>query len=140
LPHSGELVTAEKRDKSGITPEAASRILRAISIVEAFLFFTDIGQYTGESATCLADFCEKLKKIPLKSIEFHFKRGDFERWIRETLGDKHLADETNKIDRSTQGEELRTTIQKIVEKRLEELKSAAMTETQPNFRPTPNSS
>jgi len=115
--------------KSRINRELASRILRAVPIPEAFLFFEGIGQYNGEFAPSLADFCEKLKKIPLKSIEFHFKRGDFERWIRETLGDEHLANGISKIDRSTQGEELRTTIERIAKKRLDQLKAATMTKT-----------
>ena len=122
-------MTAEKMPKSRISPELASRILRTVASPEAFLFFTDIGQYTGEFAPCLADFLEKLEKIPLKSIEFHFEREDFERWIRETLSDECLVDEMSKIDRTIRGEELRAAIQTIVEKRLEELKAAAMTET-----------
>jgi len=120
---------AEKMPKSGISPELASRILRTVTLPEAFLFFTDIGQYTGEFAPCLANFLEKSERIPLKSIEFHFEREDFERWIRETLSDECLADEMCKIDRTIRGEELRAAIQTIVEKRLEELKAAAMTET-----------
>ncbi len=121
-------MAVEKRTKIGIDPELASRILRTVPIPQAFLFFLDIGQYTGEFAPCLADFLEKSEKIPLKSIEFHFKRGDFERWIRETLGDECLADEISKINKSTQGEELRTTICKIIKRRLDQLKVAMMTE------------
>lgn len=115
--------------KSRMDRELASRILRTVPIPEAFLFFMDIGQYDGEFATCLADFCEKLKKIPLKSMEFHFKRGDFERWIRETLTDEYLANRISKIDRSARGEELRTAIQRIVKNRLDKLKAATMTKT-----------
>jgi len=115
--------------KSRINRELASRILRIVPIPEAFLFFMDIGQYNGEFAPSLADLCEKLKKIPLKSIEFHFKRGDFERWIRDTLGDEHLANRISKIDRSTHGEELRTTIHRIVKNRLDQLKVATMAKT-----------
>ena len=113
--------------KSRINQELASRILRTVPIQEAFLFFTDIGQYNGEFAPSLSDFCEKLKSVPLKSIEFHFKRGDYERWIRDTLGDEHLTNRISKIDRSTQGEELRTTIQRIAKNRLDQLKAATMT-------------
>jgi len=125
----GEFMIAEKISKSRISPELASRILRTVALPEAFLFFTDIGQYTCEFAPCLADFLEKLEKIQLKSIEFHFERGDFERWIRETLSDECLADEMSRIDRTILGEELRAAIQTVVEKRLEELKIATMTET-----------
>jgi hypothetical protein len=124
-----EFMAAKKEVKSKIDPNSASRILRTVPIPEAFLFFTGIGQYNGEFAHCLADFSAKLKKIPLKSIEFHFKRGDFERWIRETLSDEHLANGISKIDRSTQGEELRTTIQRIVKNRLDQLKAATMPKT-----------
>ncbi len=113
--------------KSKINRELASRILRTVPITEAFLFFTDIGQYDGEYASSLLDFCEKLKTIPSKSIDFHFKRGDFKRWIRETLGDEYLANRISKIDRSTHGEELRTAIQRIAKNRLDQLKAAAMT-------------
>ena len=114
-------MVAKKRSNSRIDSELASRILRTVSICEAFLFFTEIGQYEGEFAPSLSDFYEKLKTIPLKSIEFHFKRGDFERWERETLGDEYLTRRISKIDRTAQGEELRTTIQGIVKSRLDQL-------------------
>ena len=122
-------MAAEKMPKNRISSGLASRILRTVASLEAFHFYTDIGQYTNEFAPCLTDFLEKLEKIQLKSIEFHFDREDFERWIRETLSDECLADEISKIDRTIRGEELRAAIQTIVEKRLEELKAAAMTET-----------
>jgi len=105
-----------------ISTESVSKILGTVSTTEAFHFFTDIGQYTGKSATSLADFSEKLKMVQLKSIEFHFGRGDFERWIRETLGDEYLANGISKIDRSVHGEALRTAIERTVENRLYHLK------------------
>jgi hypothetical protein len=107
-----------------ISAELVSKILRTISITEAFHFFTDIGQYDGKSATSLADFSEKLKTLSLKSIEFHFKRGDFERWIRETLGDEYLANGISRIGKSVQGEALRAAIQRIVESRLYYIKQS----------------
>lgn len=115
-------MAAKKIARSRIDLGLASRILRTVPTCDAFLFFTDIGQYEGEFAPSLFDFCEKLKTIPLKSIEFHFKRGDFERWTRETLGDEYLAKRISKIERSTQGEELRTTLQVIVKNHLDQLK------------------
>ena len=117
----------KKRIRSRIDTELASTILRTVSIPESFLFFADIDQYTGEFAPCLTDFCERLKTIPLKSIEFHQKRGDFERWIRETLQDKYLANRIGRIDRSTKGEKLRTAIQAIVRRRTDGLKAVTMT-------------
>ena len=120
-------MVAKKSGKSRINSDLASRIIRTVPICEAFLFFKDIGQYEGEFAPSLPDFCEKLKTIPLKSIEFHFKRGDFERWTRDTLGDEYLTKRISKIERSAQGEELRTTIQSIVKRRLDQLKAVTIT-------------
>ena len=88
------------------------------------MFFTDVGQYTGEFAASLADFLGKLDKVPLKSIEFHFERGDFERWIKDILGDEHLAKMISEIDRQNHGEKLRATIRGIVRIRLQQLMRA----------------
>lgn len=120
-------MAAKKKAKSRIDSDLASRIPRTVPMSEAFLFFTDIGQYEGEFARSLLDFSEKLKTIPLKSIEFHFRRGDFEKWTRETLGDEHLAKRISKIGISKHGEELRTTIQGIVKSRLDQLRAATIT-------------
>ena len=119
-----ELTTTKKVIRKTISAESVSKILRTVSITEAFHFFTDIGQYDRKSANSLADFSENLKTVPLKSIEFHFKRGDFERWIRETLGDEYLANGIGRIDKSVQGEALRAAIQRIVASRLYYLKQS----------------
>lgn len=115
-----------KRAGRRVDPQSALRILRMVSMPESFLFFTGIGQYTGEFAPCLTDFCEKLNEESLKSIEFHFDRGDFEKWIRETIGDEYLAYRISKIDRSTKGEDLRRTIERMVKRRVESLKAATI--------------
>jgi alpha-amylase len=117
-------VTARRVAGKTISAESVSEILRTVPIKEAFHFFMDIGQYTGKSATSLVDFSEKLKTVPPQSIEFHSKRGDFERWIRETLGDGYLANGINRIDKSAQGEALRAAIQRTVENRLYYLKQS----------------
>lgn len=96
-------------------------ILRRVSVPDAFLFFTDSQTYTGHFATSLADLCANLDKIPLKSVEFHFQRSDFVKWVGRTLGDEDLADKLRQINRGMQGEELRTAMKETVRKRLEEL-------------------
>lgn len=108
--------------------EIASKILRTVLYNNAFYFFTDIGQYSGELAASLADFCKKIKTIDAKSIDFHYKRRDFQKWIRGTIGDVYLANEINKIQISIQGEELRVKICQIVERRLTELKKLLASE------------
>jgi len=112
----------KKRTQSEIYQEFALRILRPVPIPESFLFFTDVGQYTGEMASSLESFLEKLKKASIKAIEFHFCREDFTKWIKETLGDTHLAERISKINKSTHGEELRKTLQAIIERRVNQLK------------------
>ena len=73
-------------------PFSTSRILGRLPREKEFYFFTSIGNYTGEHAASLEEFVEKIRQITIKSLEFHFYRGDFERWVTEVLEDKKLAD------------------------------------------------
>ena len=121
------LVKTEKaEDKTD--PKLASNILRIVPANNAFYFFTDIGQYTNRCSNYLADFCNAIQTIGVRSVEFHFKRGDFALWISETLGDNALANEISKVSKTIQGEELRTTIHQTVETRLTKLKKLQASE------------
>lgn len=104
--------------------DVASGVLRVVSVPDAFLFFVNAERYTGEFATSLTDLLEKLGKVPVESVEFHFQRGDFEKWVGMTLGDVELADRLRQIDRSVRGEELRIAIKERIQKRLEDLDRA----------------
>jgi hypothetical protein len=117
-----EWLTKKAGCKKMKNKEIASRILRILPYTEAFYFFTGIGQYSGEVAASLSDFRNKIETIDVKSIDFHFKRQDFEKWIRETLGDSELADEISRIRMTVQGEDLRDKIRQALENRLAELK------------------
>lgn len=108
--------------------EIASKILRTVPQNNAFYFFTDIVQYSGKFAASLTDFCKKLERIDIRSVDFHFKRRDFQKWIRRTVGDVYLANELNKIEKSIQGEELRTKIYQTVMRHLTELKKLLASE------------
>jgi len=69
----------------------------------------------------LGDFCEKIQKIDIGSIEFHLNRGDFEAWFTG-LGDAELAKKTALIrERKMSGEELRSKLYQVVKSRCEEL-------------------
>ena len=107
--------------KANVSKVDASDILRTVPPDKSFLFFEDIGKYTGRLATNLADFCEKMKTIETKSVTFHFERGDYERWIRETLHDNELARKLKRMKKSSSGEQLRNKILRSVRKRLNEL-------------------
>ena len=66
--------------------------------------------------------------IDVRSVEFHFKRGDFAKWIRGTLGDSELANEIDRVSKTIRGEELRTTIHQTVDARLTKLKKLQASE------------
>lgn len=101
--------------------DTAQNILREIPPNQAFYFFNGINKYSGTYATSLLIFLNKIKKIDKTSLDFHFKRRDFENWIRSSVGDDYLADEISKIKESSE-EDLLTQICKIIEKRMRELK------------------
>ena len=118
--------TEKAEDKTD--PKLASNILRIVPANNAFYFFIDIGQCTDRCSVCLADFCNAIRTIDIRSVEFHFKRGDFAIWIRETLGDSELANEINRVIKPIRGEELRTIIHQTVETRLIKLKKLEASE------------
>lgn len=111
-----------------VDKDAALKILRRVPDNNGFFFFTGIGQYTCVYAVSLADFCQKLKTVDLKSVEFHSKRGDFDKWIETTIGDAYLAGEIRKIERTVNGEKLRSAICRTVEARVNELKKLLASE------------
>ncbi|MGA9388352.1 MAG: DUF5752 family protein [Candidatus Bathyarchaeia archaeon] len=74
-----------------------SSILKTVPREKAFYFFTSIGNYTGESASSLKEFMEKINEVNVKSLEFHLHRGDFEKWVNEVLQDRELATEIRRL-------------------------------------------
>lgn len=102
--------------------ELAQKILREVPEFNAFYFFKDEGKYTGNYAVSLIIFYNMLSKIDKESLLFHFRRGDYQNWIKTIIGDNYLANEINKIDKNVNGNELLANLCKIIEKRLIELK------------------
>jgi hypothetical protein len=117
-----------KNVKWEITEDLAQKLLREVPQYNAFYFFTGINNYCGTYANSLLVFLNKLKTIDKASVDFHFKRRDFENWIRSTIGDANLANEIAKINESVDGDELLEQICKIIEKRLKELKQLLASE------------
>ena len=100
-----------------------SRILRKVPRENAFYFFTSIGNYIGENATSLEEFVRKIKEVDAKSLEFHLYRGDFEKWVAETLEDEELAEKIRSLKSlNPAGNSLRNQLYLIVSKRYEKLK------------------
>jgi hypothetical protein len=97
-------------------------ILRNVPYETGFHFSTEKRVYTGITAVSLPDFALKRETIDADSILFHYPRGDFQKWIQDTLGDKELANRMCFIQANLSGEELRNQLLKIVQKRISELK------------------
>jgi hypothetical protein len=105
-----------------ITKNQASQILNAQSHERAFHFYAGIGHYSGISADSLQDFCDKIQKVGIQTIEFHTPRKDFENWIRN-LGDDGLAKKLAIIrEQGLSGEELRQRIYEATKNRCAELR------------------
>jgi DNA-binding transcriptional ArsR family regulator len=124
-PEKGFYVITEKGKKSlgiaGVDKEKAAEILTYLPAERAFHFYADLGKPIDIFATSLQDFCEKLGKIDVVSLEFHLNRGDFEAWFTG-LGDAELARKTLLVrEQKMTGEELRKKLYEVVWKRVEEL-------------------
>ena len=105
-------------------PSSVTRILRKLSRENAFYFFTSIGNYIGENAASLEEFVKKIGEVNAKSLEFHFYRGDFEKWVAEVLEDGELAEEIKSLKNlKPVGDALRGQLYLVVSKRFEKLKS-----------------
>lgn len=100
----------------------ASKILRTVHYHEGFLFYNATGDYTGKNATSLKQFAKILQIIDIRSVDFHFSREDFRRWIQFILGDVDLSTRINRIPQNLRGEKLRQTLIKTVNERIDELK------------------
>jgi hypothetical protein len=108
-----------------LSPSSSARILRTLSRENAFYFFTSVGNYTGQSAMSLEEFATKIREVPTTSLEFHFYRGDFEKWTTEVLEDSELTKRIKAVKLlEPVGNNLRDQLDFTVSKRLEELKSA----------------
>ncbi len=104
--------------------DLTSKILRNVKEEEGFHFYIAIGEPTGKTAVSLADFAEKMAYVDVRSVNFHYPRRDFEKWILEVIGDSKLASRINMISRmhiGMKGEALRNQIIRVVKVRLSEI-------------------
>jgi alpha-amylase len=85
---------------------------------EQFDFQTSEGKSggTGLSTLSLVGFHDLLAKVPLRSVEFHRGRGDFENWFEQSLRDKVLADKIRSVNESDlEGEALVLELRKAIQ-------------------------
>jgi hypothetical protein len=97
-------------------------ILRNLASHEAFHFYIGVGKPINKSATSLMDFVEKLRTVDVRSVEFHFQRQDFEKWLKDTVGDDLLSRRIGGVERKVSGEVLRNEIIRIIKGRVDEIK------------------
>lgn len=72
-----------------------------------FFFYSEEQKNTGYSAHSIKEFSEAIRNVSLQSIEFHFKRKDFENWLNY-VGQKNLAQQFEALQESMKtGDELR---------------------------------
>ncbi|MGA3191324.1 MAG: hypothetical protein ABSD73_02290 [Candidatus Bathyarchaeia archaeon] len=124
-PEKGIYVITEKGKKTLGIPEVdkekAAEILKYLPAEKSFRFYADIGKPLNVFAASLGDFCEKIQRIDVGSIEFHINRGDFEAWFTD-LGDIELARKTLLVrGQKMNGEDLRKKLYEVAKKRFEEL-------------------
>lgn len=125
---SGSILMASastEANKPSAKKKKAIVSLTTLPYEKGFYFYTGLGKYTGITATSLYEFAGKLQTIPVESISFHFQRDDFQKWLRNTIGEDELAtriDQLKKWPSWSSDENLRKELVKTVQKRLSELK------------------
>ena len=118
-----EKSTKEKPSINTLTIDKAEaqKILSSVSYEKGFYFFTDIGKKTGEPALNLSGLYEELRVIELQSVRFHFQRKDFQKWVKDVLGDAELAQRIDTIKSDLADQDLKNELLKTVLTRYTEL-------------------
>jgi hypothetical protein len=109
------------KTQNSCSAETAQKILSSVPYAQGFHFFMPDGHYTGETAMSLCSFLRDMGSVDVESIKFHFDRGDFQKWLRTTVGDEELALTIDKLDKNIPEENLREKLADIVQKRISEL-------------------
>lgn len=135
MPERGTYIITENGKKvlglPEISKEKATEILAYLPIEKSFHFYADIGKPLNIHAASLGDFCDKILKVDLSSVDFHVSRGDFEAWFA-ALGDTELARKTLLIrEEKIAGENLRKKLYEIVKNRCDTLARTRNTPLQP---------
>lgn len=125
MPEKGIYIIAESGKKAlglpDVSKERAAEILAYLSMEKSFHFYADMSKPLNVHATSLGDFCDKILKVDLSSIDFHTNRGDFESWF-SSLGDTELARKTLLVrEEKISGENLRRKLYEMVRNRCDSL-------------------
>lgn len=87
-----------------------------------FQFWVDDRTPLGLSSRGLKEFRKMILEVDRRSIEYHFRRNDFENWARG-LGDPRLAWMLSSLSRRLRGEVLRKALLRVLTGRIGELEA-----------------
>jgi predicted transcriptional regulator len=135
MPEKGIYIITESGKKAlglpEVSMEKAAEILTYRPIEKSFHFYADIGKPLNVHAASLGDFCDKILKVDLSSVEFHTNRGDFEAWF-SSLGDTELGRKALLIrEEKLAGENLRRKLHEMVRNRCDSLARKRSVSSQP---------
>ena len=108
-------------EKQTIEKRKNLNLLNTVPFENGFHFYTELGKNTGITASSTIEFAEKLQIIPIQSVTFHFQRQDFQKWLKNTIGDEELAKRIDQINAWVHDENLRKELFKTVQNRITEL-------------------
>ncbi len=109
-----ELLT-EYNEENGELPKLNAPIelhKKGVSRELGFHFYEEVGTPLSETALDLDEFNTQIKRLPVASLEFHQKRGDFARWIGDVFKETLLAERVEEIHKK--GEDLRRELVKTL--------------------------
>ena len=107
--------------KQTIEKQKNPNLLNSVPYENGFHFYTELGKYTGITACSTVEFAEKIQTIPIQSVIFHFQRQDFQKWLKNTIGDEELSKKIDQIKAGIQDENLRKELFKTAQNRIAEL-------------------
>jgi len=122
------IITSKGKEALGIpavTKDCARQLLVPTTQDRPFHFYVDLHKPLNLYANGLQEFAQRLKTVDSASLEFHFCRGDFEKWFK-SLGDAELAKKMSLLQaRGLVGEQLRAKLKEMVEGRCSALSAIA---------------
>lgn len=102
----------------GLTEKGKNALKMSAQVPQekAFIFYADVDKPLGFSARSLEEFYRIVRQVYSDAIDFHLRRGDFEKWFGEVLDDKELADKVSRLkDSGSFGDDLRKALLKAVD-------------------------
>lgn len=125
MPKESKLKKKKGRSQNIKVDSNAIRTLRTLGNEQAFHFYEAMDKPTGQDASSLYEFLEKIGSVKLESLVFHHERNDFKNWIANTLEDPELAKKIETIPINHK-EQLRTKIRTTVKAHLKELEGTSI--------------